>query len=157
MHDHRGALMLLPDDFVVRVKRGTHPDVRLDSLLIGLVLRHNHRDYYATLLGLTDDQGMLRVAGALVEQQYKEDQGLFPMDYKLKLAQCDPAAIVSLAGGRDFEERRANALRSPLLAPTARSWWADAQNEGLAADEAALTLGGSQATVQLTARRIGVP
>ena len=149
--------MHLPDEVAVRVKRATHPDVRLDSLLIGLVLRHHNRDYYATLLGLTNGQGILRVTGGLLEEQYNEDQRLFPMDYKLRLDECNAVAIVSLAGGRDFSERRANALKSPVLAPSARAWWAEAQNDGLAADEAAVTLDGASTAVELTARRIGLP
>ena len=149
--------MRLPGEFVVRVRPGTRPDIRLDSLLVGLVLRHNHRDYYATLLGLTDRQGILRVSGSEIEQQYHQDQHLFPMDYKLTLEQCDPVATVGLAGGREFEERRANALRSALLATECRSWWEEARNEELAADETAVTLDGSRAEVQLTARRVGVP
>src|SRR5262245_39073954 len=115
MHEHRGGLMHLPDEFVVRVKRGTDPDVCLDSLLIGLVRRTHNRDYYSTLLGLTDGQGMLRMARGVMEEQYKEDQRLFPMDYKLRLDECDPVAIVSLAGGTEFTESRAKALKSPLL------------------------------------------
>jgi hypothetical protein len=149
--------MHLPGELLVRVKRGIHPDVRVDSLLIGLVLRHHSRDYYATLLGLTDDQGNLRVARNALEDQFREDQRLFPMDYKVMLDECDAVAIVGLAGGRDFAGRRANALKSPFLTPSARSWWATAQNEGVAADEAAVTLSGDAATVELTARRVGLP
>jgi hypothetical protein len=79
------------------------------------------------------------------------------MDYKLRLDECDAVAIVGLAGGRDFKERQANALKSPLLAPSARTWWVEAQNDGLATDEVAVTLNGSSATVELTARPIGLP
>jgi hypothetical protein len=149
--------MQLPPKLQVRVKPGVRPDVRLDQLLVGLVLRYNRRDYYATLLGLTDARGELVVIGEELERRYAEDQRRFPMDYRLSLGALDGIAVVGLGGGRDFDARRATALESPLLASMYRTWWEKAQNQEVAADETAVTCDGSPVEALLTARRVGIP
>lgn len=147
----------LPEELRVKVVPGFHGDVRVNDLLVGLQFRHSGRTYYSTLLGLTNGAGELEVSGAALARDYRLSQQEFPMDYRLKLEQCDDTAIVGIGGGADFEARRALALAAPLLREPYRSWWAAAHDEEVAADQTAVALDGTSKQACLTARRVGVP
>jgi len=148
--------MQFPTALRVRVNPGYRHDIRVDQLLVGLVLRHRARDYYSTLLGLTNVRGELEVGGEELRRRYLQDQRLFPMDYKLSLETLDETAIVGLGGGRDFEASRATALQAPLLDPSYREWWRAAQNQEVAEDETTIACNGTPVEAVLTARRIGL-
>lgn len=130
---------------------------RVERLLVGLRVRHNLRTYYSTLLGLTDAQGRLHVTGDQLAADYAENQGLFPMDYRLPAEEWDTSAIIDLAGGDAFEQSRAAALSAPLVHERFREMWRDARNTGIASQETVVSLHGDEATAVLTARRIGPP
>ena len=146
-----------PSALRIQVVPALRSDVPVRQLLVGLNIRHRGRTYYGTILGLTDEHGALEVTGHMLRDDYCDSQHDFPMDYKLAIAECDPEAIVGLGGGREFEAHRSLALQSPLVREPFRSWWAVAQNNGVAATETAIVLNGTVVEAQLFARRVGVP
>ena len=149
------ALMtLLPP--IIRVRIAPGPGISPEGLLVGLTFRQGLQDYFSTLLGLTDASGGLSVTSNQIADAFAQSQQLFPMDYKLRLDECD-SLLIDLAGGSDFAAQQASALKSPLLNEHFRQMWAVACNAGVAATTKPVPLDGRPADVTLPARRIGVP
>ncbi len=147
----------LPSRLRVRVVPALHAELPVARLLIGLTIQWHGRDYFSTLLGLTDLAGALEITGEEIASNHRLQQSFFPMDYKLTLEECDHTAIVDLGGGRDFDDRRTYALSSPLVIEPYRTWWRDATNQAIAADQVAIEMNGDSVEAVLKARRIGIP
>jgi len=99
--------------------------------LVALHLRMHDRYYYGTLLGLTAGDGSVRLTRDALEQDFGEDRRLFPMDYRVPLAECDPVAEVRVDGGAEFARRRAAIDNTTLISPAAAALWRAALNERL--------------------------
>jgi hypothetical protein len=125
------------------------------QLLIALDLCYHGRPYYRTLVGLTDEQGVVELTGDALREEYREAQREFPMDYKLAIRDCDPEAIIILRGGPQFEGRRKRALQAPMIREPYQSWWAAAQNTAVAPAEARCTFDGAIVDIRVPVQRAG--
>lgn len=150
----RLAMNRFPESILVELEPDA--DVPVEKLLVGLTLRRGERDYFSTLAGLTDSEGRIAIRWADIESDYRANQRLFPMDYRLELGECD-GLLIDLGGGSDFETQRASALAAPVLSDEARQHWSAARNTGVASTRLAVVRGEAVVTVRLRARRIGLP
>ena len=79
------------------------------------------------LVGLTGSDGVTETTDTELQAQYRVDQGLFPMDYRLPFEEFDGLEVV-VEGERDFQSRVGLVDDFPLVLPEARELYARAQN-----------------------------
>ena len=120
--------MKLPDILTVAVRQREGP---IAGALVWLTLRIQGRDYYSTNIGLTDAQGRVAITGSALEDMFRQDQRVFPMDYKVALQNCDNEVAIGVDGGHAFSENQGAALRSALTSPEAKRLWSLARNAQL--------------------------
>jgi hypothetical protein len=121
----------MPLDLPSAVEVTLSPDdgATVTGVLVALDLKYAGRYYYGTHLGLSDRSGRVRLERAALERDFAEDQHLFPMDYRVSLAECDAEALVRVEGGEQFAARRTADIGSPLVSPEAAARWREARNE----------------------------
>jgi hypothetical protein len=95
---------------------------------VSLDIRIAGRYYFGTILGLTDQAGETEIADSQVQDDFKRNQQLFMMDFKVPLEQCDSVIGIKLHGAGEFRSAQQIALNGPLVAPDARALWAKARN-----------------------------
>ena len=89
--------MQFPDLLLVEV-RSAATDEPIPDILVWISTLVRERAYYCALVGLTDSLGIARLSRVELLKSYRSDQQLFPMDYKLSLAECDDAILVGVDG-----------------------------------------------------------
>jgi hypothetical protein len=101
-----------------------------DGILVALQLYSGRRPYYGTLMGLTDAQGMVERSFLEIESDFRHDQTLFLMDFRVPLDQCDPRIDLEIQGGGDFIDHVQAIASNPLVTPEARAQYATARTSG---------------------------
>jgi hypothetical protein len=112
----------------------------LSDVLVALDILSLERYYYGTVLGLTDAAGHLRVERSSLERDFVENQRLFPMDYRVSLAQCDHQIAVRVLGGQEFERAQTAAETNALMSDNVRLAWRRARNTALASTSVRIDL-----------------
>jgi len=117
------------------------------DILVAFRLLVGGRVYYAGLMGLTDQDGNVRLTQEQLEQQFRENQQAFPMDYRIPLGDCDPTLRIVVCGGAEFEEMRRQAVDTRWVTPKVRAMYERAINAQLntAAQQADMPVLGTDA------------
>lgn len=103
--------------------------VRASGVLVALNTLVDGRYYYGNLVGLTDMGGSASIERHELDLRFAADQGMFPMDYKVPLDECDPFIEVSLMSRSELAEARAAVASSSFVSEDIRNAYAAARNE----------------------------
>lgn len=103
--------------------------MRASGILLALNTLVDGRYYYGNLVGLTDEHGSASVERHELDLRFAADQGMFPMDYKLALDECDPFIEVSLMSQNELADARAAVASSSFISDDIRNAYAAARNE----------------------------
>ena len=117
--------MRLPSSIEVTVRCDER---RVPNILVWVSFRRGGHDYFRTHIGLTSTTGIASATGAEIEDSYRENQRLFPMDFKVPLAGCDNEMVVGIEGAQEFRARQSGALSSDLTSESAKQRWRAAEN-----------------------------
>ncbi len=119
-------MLVLPHAISVKVvaEDGAAPH----DLLVSLSIRYEGRDYYNTSVGLTNADGTARRLGSDLAVDFRNDQLMWLMDYRVPLAQCDAIAGVEVPGEHAYLLQRAAGEESGLATPETQRIWAVARN-----------------------------
>jgi hypothetical protein len=131
-------VLVLPRAIVVQVV--AEGEATPGDLLVGLSLRYQGRDYFNTLVGLTGTDGAAELLGATLLADFRDSQRLFPMDYRVPLAECDPTAGIAVLGGDAFLRQRAAGQGIGYIPPAVHAQWARARNATVASTRIDLAL-----------------
>jgi len=121
-------MLYLPETFRVHLVHEQLVTPAGPDLLVVLTLRSAGRDYYGMIAGLSDDSGLVVLLRSSLEDQYRDDQKAFPMDYRIALGDCDPRISLLLRGGEDFAQQRSQLEKSPIVDVSSRELYARARN-----------------------------
>jgi hypothetical protein len=103
--------------------------VSADRILVSLQFYYRGQAYYATILGLTDAHGTAERTFEALERDFRYDQKLFPMDFRVPLGDCDRHIEVQVEGDGDFVKRLNSVASNPFVTPDVRGLYENAQNE----------------------------
>jgi hypothetical protein len=101
------------------------------DILVAIDIRVGGQYYYGTVVGLSDALGRVEITRRQLDDQFTNDQRLFPMDYKIALAHCDDVIGVRILGGAEFRDAQRAARLNAHMDPDIRLLWNRAQNRGL--------------------------
>jgi hypothetical protein len=132
--------MDLPAAIQIRLVSDAVGIAELSEVLVALDVLHQGRYYFGAVLGLTDTAGRLHIERSDIEQSFTENQRLFPMDYRVSLAQCDAQIAVRVLGGLDFAEAQTAAEENAFMPAEVRDLWRRARNRRLANTQVQLDL-----------------
>jgi len=121
----------------------------LVGILVELDFRWHGNYYFGTHAGLSDSDGLARVPAAQIALASREDQSLFPMDYKVPLDQCDDTIAIGFLGANDFMSARADAIASGLVTARAKTAWARAANSNVLSRRIDIPVSAGQPTLRV--------
>lgn len=127
---HRVVLRLMPSQGLSSA----------EDILVALQFFSGGRPYYGTLMGLTDAQGRVERSFQEIESDFLYDQKLFPMDFRVPLAQCDPRIDLQIQGGREFLDHQDSIAVNPLVTPEAHAQYTKARNQHVMSTQIAIAL-----------------
>jgi hypothetical protein len=114
---------------VVEVTAFTSDGEPVEGLLVSVATLRGGGHYYGDVIGLTDSLGEARLTRAQLLRHFEEDHRIFPMDYKVPLADCDPALEIFVRGGAEFRELKHASETNTLADQTVRALYSRARNE----------------------------
>jgi hypothetical protein len=98
------------------------------DILVSLQLYWRGQPYYADMLGLTDQSGLVQISRTKIQSDFSRDQKLFPMDYKERLDLCDPMIDIVIRGGKEFVQALESISSNPLVDADVLEAYAMARN-----------------------------
>jgi hypothetical protein len=117
----------IPKRFRVQLqRRSANPP--LINILVSLQFFLRGKPYYSDRAGLTDEGGMVELARDTLEDDFRYDQNLFPMDFKEPLDACDPVVEAIVRGGDEFAQMHETVEHNRLVVDAARIAYAAARN-----------------------------
>lgn len=121
------------------VDQHNHPLCEPD-ILIALNTFIAGRYYYGSILGLTDAVGRATTTGGALLNLFHQDQGLFPMDYRVPLEECDPVIELVILCPEEVDQSRVAVRESYWVSPAVRDAYERARNARVAAVAATVAL-----------------
>ena len=100
----------------------------LTDILVAIDVHSSGHYYFGSLVDLTDQRGFAATTGAELQQHFRHNQQLFPMDYRVPLADCDSEITIRIQGGREFAEAQETAAENSFMDDADRDRWARARN-----------------------------
>jgi len=119
-------MLRLPEAIEVAVSDTTGE--ALANILVELDLRWHGNYYFGTHMGLTAADGIARATSGAIEHSFRENQIVFPMDYKVPLDECDDTVGIGVLGSTEFISASSKAEGSRLVTAQAKVNWARAAN-----------------------------
>jgi hypothetical protein len=130
----------IPRRIEVELIRGDSSQEPLLGILVAIDTQVDGRYYFGTLVGLTDTSGVAVVEGEALERDFRHNQALFPMDYRVPLSDCDPQVAIRIQGGEEFLEAQAAARDNAFMNADDRARWAQARNTSLSSTSLVIAL-----------------
>jgi hypothetical protein len=112
------------------------------QVLVAVSTLLNGGYYFGDLMGLTNEQGVVRITGEQLRRDFEANQKTFPMDFKIALEDCDAALDVIVRGGEEFRDLKGSIESSSLVRSNVKALYARARNEMFESTRMRLDLSG---------------
>jgi len=119
-------MLVIPKSINVVLVDHTGSPLQAEGVLIVVNIRCQGQPYFSHPLGLTDRRGTISATQNAITSGFRRLQGVYPMDLKVSLSDCDPTLVVEVVSANELDERRKFVATRRLTPPEIRELYARA-------------------------------